>query len=197
MAEKARRPGGRSARVRTAVHQAVTELAAERGYGAFTIGEVAARAQVADTSIYRRWGTLEALTADVALDWLTASSPIPNTGSLRDDLRAYATGVTRDVSGPAGLAVLRLVIALSSAGDAGVAARDRFIAERGGQLQQMLDRAVSRGEEVPSTLDIVDHVLAPLYVRVLFGLGPLTPAYAESLVDRLLKGTGPGLESGS
>ncbi|MEV6971709.1 TetR/AcrR family transcriptional regulator [Hamadaea sp. NPDC051192] len=187
MVDKPKRPGGRSARVRAAVHQAVTELAAERGYGAFTIGDVAARAQVADTSIYRRWGSLEALSADVALDWLTTSSPMPDTGSLRDDLRAYAAGVAREVSGPSGLAVLRLVIALAASGEPGIAARERFIAERGGQLQQLLDRATARGEPAPSTLDIVDHVLAPLYVRVLFGLGPLTPEYVDDLVERLLK----------
>lgn len=187
MGERTKRPGGRSARVRAAVHQAVAELAAERGYGAFTVGDVAARARVADTSIYRRWGSLEALSADVALTWLTESSPIPDTGNLRDDLRAYAAGVARDVSGPSGLAVLRLVIALATAGEPGIAARDRFIAERGGQMRQMLDRAAARGEPAPSTLDIVDHVLAPLYVRVLFGLGPLTSEYADDLVDRLLR----------
>ncbi|WP_027344611.1 TetR/AcrR family transcriptional regulator [Hamadaea tsunoensis] len=186
--ESAKRPGGRSARVRAAVHQAVADLAAERGYGAFTIGDVAARAQVADTSIYRRWGTLEALTADVALAWLTATSPMPDTGSLRGDLHAYAAGVARDVSGPAGLAVLRLVVALDTAGESGVAARDAFLAERGRQLQQMLDRGAARGEPICSTLDIVDHVLAPLYIRTLFGLGPITPEYVAGLVDRLLYG---------
>jgi len=186
MAERTTRPGGRSARVRAAVHQAVTELAAERGYGAFTIGDVAARARVADTSIYRRWGTLEALTADVALTWLTARSPMPDTGSLRGDLRAYAAGVARDITGPAGLAVLRLVIALDTAGDAGIAARDGFLAERGRQLQAMLDLSQARGEHPPSTLDVVDHILAPLYVRVLFGVAPLTPEYVDGLVDGLL-----------
>jgi AcrR family transcriptional regulator len=184
--DKTRRPGGRSARVRTAVHQAVTDLVAERGYGNFTVGEVAARAGVADTSVYRRWGTLEALTMDVAITWLTTNSPIPDTGTLDGDLRAYAAGVARDVSGPDGLAVLRLVIALSNAGESGVAARDQFIAERGRQLREMLDRAHARGEQPPDALDVLDHILAPMYVRILFGTGPLTPDYVNSLVDRLL-----------
>lgn len=176
-----KRPGGRSERVRAAVHQAVTDLVAERGYGNVTVGEVAARAGVADTSIYRRWGTLEALTMDVAITWLTTNSPIPDTGSLDGDLRAYAAGVARDVSGPEGLAVLRLVIALSDTGEAGVAARDQFVAERGRQLREMLDRA----ENSPDALEVLDHILAPIYVRTLFGAGPLTPAYVDSLVDRL------------
>ncbi|MGW5160998.1 TetR/AcrR family transcriptional regulator, partial [Nonomuraea wenchangensis] len=60
-------PGGRSARVRAAVHQAVTDLVGEHGYGNFTIGDVAARAGVADTSLYRRWGNLQTLLGDVLL----------------------------------------------------------------------------------------------------------------------------------
>ncbi|WP_433508569.1 TetR/AcrR family transcriptional regulator [Nonomuraea sp. CA-143628] len=181
-----RRPGGRSARVRAAVHHAVTDLIAERGHGNFTVGDVATRAGVADTSVYRRWGTLEALLTDVAITWLTTTSPIPDIGSLEGDLRAYAAGVARDVTGPDGLAVLRLVIALSTGGEAGVQARDAFVAERGRQLQGMLDRARDRGEQPPEGLDILDHLLAPMYVRVLFGMGPLTPDYVNALVDRLL-----------
>ncbi|MEU9686348.1 TetR/AcrR family transcriptional regulator [Amycolatopsis japonica] len=181
MAEPTRRPGGRSERVRAAVHQAVMDLVVERGYGMFTVGDVAARAGVADTSIYRRWGTLEDLTADVALTWLTTNSPIPDTGSLDGDLRAYAFGVARDIGGPAGLAILRLVIALPKEGEA----RDQFLAERGKQLQTMLDRARARGEHPPDALEVLDHILAPLYIRTLFGTGPLTPEYVDALVDRL------------
>ncbi|MFF5212163.1 TetR/AcrR family transcriptional regulator [Streptosporangium sp. NPDC000396] len=191
--QPARRPGGRSARIRAAVHQAVTDLVAERGYGNFTVGEVAARAGVADTSIYRRWGTLEALTMDVAITWLTTTSPIPDTGSLDGDLRAYAANVARDVTGPDGLAVLRLVIALSTAGDDGMRARDAFLAERSRQLQIMLDRARDRGERPPDALDVLDHILAPMYIRILFGAGLLDPDYVNTLVDHLLSLTGtPG-----
>ncbi|MGI5324300.1 TetR/AcrR family transcriptional regulator [Actinomadura nitritigenes] len=184
--QRQRRPGGRSARVRAAVHQAVTGLVAERGYGNFTVADVAASAGVADTSVYRRWGTLEALLMDVAITWLTTQSPIPDTGTLDGDLRAYAANVARDLAGPDGPAVLRLVIALSSAGPDGVQARDAFLAERSRQLQAMLDRARDRGEHPPEGLDILDHVLAPMYIRVLFGAGPPTPEYADTLVDRLV-----------
>ncbi|GAA4619754.1 TetR/AcrR family transcriptional regulator [Actinoallomurus vinaceus] len=190
--QRARRPGGRSARVRAAVHQAVTDLVAERGHGNFTVGDVAARAGVADTSVYRRWGTLEALLTDVAITWLTDTSPIPDTGTLEGDLRSYAANVARDVTGPDGLAVLRLVIALSTAGEAGVQARGRFLAERGRQLEGMLARARARGEHAPDGLDILDHILAPMYVRVLFGVGPLSAAYVDALVDRVLSSPAPG-----
>jgi AcrR family transcriptional regulator len=182
-----RRPGGRSARVRASVHQAVMDLVAERGYGSFVVGDVAARAGVADSSIYRRWGNLEELITDVAITWLTRTSPIPDTGHLESDLRAYAAGVARDISGPAGLAVLRLMIALSTGGAAGERARDQFLAERRRQIQSMLDRAEHRGERPPQALDVLDHILAPLYIRVLFGYGPPTTENVDELVDRLLR----------
>lgn len=181
-----RRPGGRSARVRAAVHRAVTDLVGERGYGEFTVGDVAARAGVADTSVYRRWGTLEALLTDVALARLNAQSPMPDTGSLAGDLHAYAAQVAREITGPDGLAVLRLTVALSNRGERGLQARDDFLAERTRFVQAMLDRAGERGEHPPEVLDVLDHIMAPMYIRVLFGAGPLTPDYIAGLVDRLL-----------
>ncbi|MFF0575529.1 TetR/AcrR family transcriptional regulator [Streptosporangium saharense] len=183
---RARRPGGRSARLRAAVHQAVTDLVGERGYGNFTVGEVAARAGVADTSVYRRWGNLQALLGDVLLTRLNARSPMPDTGSLAGDLRAYAANVAREVTGPDGLAVVRLAVALSGEGQQGLQVRDALLADRTRQLQAMLDRARDRGEDPPDALEVLDHLLAPIYIRVLFDTGPLTPDYLDGLVDRLL-----------
>lgn len=171
---RARRPGGRSARVRAAVHQAVTDLVRERGYGNFTVGEVAARAGVADTSLYRRWGNLQALLSDVLLTRLNTQAPMPDTGSLAGDLRTYAANVAREVTGPDGLALVRLSVALSGEGRQGLQARDELLADRTKQMQAMLDRARDRGENPPDVLEVLDHLLAPIYMRVLFGAGPLT-----------------------
>ncbi|GAB1332164.1 TetR/AcrR family transcriptional regulator [Streptomyces sennicomposti] len=183
--QPARRPGGRSARVGAQVHQAVTDLINERGYGNFTVGDVAARAGVADSSVYRRWGGLEALLTDVALTRLNAQSPMPDTGSLAGDLRTYAAQVAREITGPDGLALLRLAVALAGTGDQGAQARDALRAERTRQLQSMFDRARGRGEDPPDAFDFLDHVLAPMYIRVLFGM-ELTPGYVDGLVDRML-----------
>jgi AcrR family transcriptional regulator len=183
--QRARRPGGRSARVGAEVHRAVTGLINERGYGNFAVGEVAARAGVADSSIYRRWGSLETLLTDVALTRLNAQSPMPDTGSLAGDLRTYAANVAREITGPDGLLLVRLAVALSSNGQQGLQARDDLRDERTRQLQSMLDRAVERGEHAPDAFGVLDHILAPMYIRVLFGM-ELTPDYVDGLVDRLL-----------
>ncbi len=64
-------------------------------------------------------------------------------------------------------------------------ARDGLRAERTRQLQSMLARARECGEHAPDALDVLDHVLAPMYIRVLFGMG-LTPDYVDGLVARVL-----------
>ena len=104
----------------------------------------------------------------------------------REALRTYAAQVAREITGPDGPAVLHLAVALSSSGKQGLKAGYDLRAERTRQLQSMLDRAHERGEPAPDALDVLDHVLAPMYIRVLFGMGPLTPEYVDGLVDRLL-----------
>ncbi|MFF3515640.1 TetR/AcrR family transcriptional regulator C-terminal ligand-binding domain-containing protein [Streptomyces sp. NPDC002573] len=150
------------------------------------MAEVAARAGVADSSIYRRWGSLEALLMDVVVSRLTEHSPMPDTGGLAGDLRAFAAKAAKDVSGPDGLALLRTVVTVLAAGPSGEAARDRFLRARSEQIQGMLDRARARGEHPPDALEMLDVILAPMYVRVLFGVGPLTSDYIDGLVDRAL-----------
>lgn len=81
---------------------------------------------------------------------------------------------------------MRLAVALSESGPQGLKARDDLLAERARQLQSMLDRAHERGQDTPDAFGVMDHVLAPMYIRVLFGMGPLTPDYVDGLGGRLL-----------
>merc|ERR1711969_233232 len=47
-----------------------------------TIPEVAELAEVNPTSIYRRWGSIEALLGEVAVAALTQGEPLPDTRDL-------------------------------------------------------------------------------------------------------------------
>ena len=60
------RPGGRSARVQESIHQAVHGLLEEQDRASLTVPQIAARAGVTPSTIYRRCGDLAALLADVA-----------------------------------------------------------------------------------------------------------------------------------
>ncbi|WP_051767955.1 TetR/AcrR family transcriptional regulator [Amycolatopsis vancoresmycina] len=174
------RPGGRSARVRDAVHDAVVDLLVIGEINA-AIPKIAEKAGVNPTSVYRRWGSREQLLLDAAVTRLRATSPIPDTGSLRDDLLGWAEGVERAMSDPRGQILLRALVATLGPEKEPL----EHLRARGEDLQAALDRATARGEPAPSVDDVLDFVLAPLYLRVLFRR-PVEPGTGALLVERLL-----------
>jgi AcrR family transcriptional regulator len=166
--EVRRRPGGRSARVVAAVHEAVDALLIDCGPGGFTVADIARRAGVNPTSIYRRWGSLEAVILDVEAARLSDISPLPDTGTLRGDLLAYARSAAADIARPGRLAFLQ---ALIGARDLSDEQRATPLLHRAAQFQAMLDRGRDRGEPALDVTAVVDCILAPLYLRYLLGLG--------------------------
>ena len=181
-----RRPGGRSALVRVKVHQAVLDLLAEQGTAELSIPVVAQRAGVNPSSIYRRWRTREGLLTDMAMSRLERDLPVPDTGSLRGDLTAWAASAAADLARPEGrLFLLALITSIPGTPEA-QAERDQHLQRRMRALRQVTDRAAARGESSPDPGTIADAVLGPLYRRALWGTLPADPAYASSLVDRLL-----------
>ncbi|MFC6883560.1 MULTISPECIES: TetR/AcrR family transcriptional regulator [Actinomadura] len=175
------RPGGRSARVRAAVHRAVQELLTDEGAEPLTIPVVAARAGVHATTVYRRWGSVGDLLADVTTSRFSGDIVVPDTGSLRGDLERYACDLAKDLSDPDTLALVRATI--GTGGEQGAAA---CRGERQQQLEAMLDRERARGNEPPSLERTTDAVLAPLYYRAVFTDQPLTPEWARTLISTLL-----------
>ncbi|MFB6674289.1 TetR/AcrR family transcriptional regulator [Streptomyces sp. NPDC056390] len=178
----ASRPGGRSARVLAAVHQAATELICERGPENVSIPAIATRAGVNPTSIYRRWGDVHQLLAAVAESRLAPESLPEDTGSLREDLAVWAEELLDHISSTEGYASLRTVINATADGEV----RHRCLSKRADQVDLILGRAKARGESGPTTAQVMDRILALLHFRVLFGVEPTDSAYARGLVDELL-----------
>lgn len=177
----ARRPGGRSAKVRDAVYTAVGQLMGEGKADRITIPLLANRAGVNPTSIYRRWGDLDTLLEEVAVAALTKDGDEPpDTGSLRGDLSAWARIVVDDITQPRRTRYLRAM----------TAARDEVVTcpcweQRRRQAKLMLDRARARGERVPTEQQVLHHVIAPMYHHVVFGLRA-DRDYADQLVNDVL-----------
>jgi AcrR family transcriptional regulator len=178
-----RRPGGRTARVRSAVHTAVADLVTEQPWGDLNIPMIAQRSGVHQATIYRRWGTISGLLNDVVAEQLARMAPIPDTGSLRGDLERYAAEAAGHVAGPLGALVLRTAMSELETGPR--AADDPAVAARRRRFQPMLDRAAARGEHPPCVADLEELLLAPLYFHALFS-APLQPRDTRRLVDRLL-----------
>jgi AcrR family transcriptional regulator len=180
----ARRPGGRTARVRAAVHQAVLDLLGNHDWDQLSLPLVADRAGVHPATLYRRWGSVPALVDDVVTEQLSRASAVPDTGSLRGDLERYAVQAARDVAGPLGIVFLRAAL-LATRSDP-QHSHHGYMTRRGTQLQAMLDRAAARGETPPTLVELLEVVLAPLYFHALFFNRPADADHARTLADRLL-----------
>lgn len=182
-----RRPGGRSARVRSAVHHAVLDLLGERPWEEITVPLVAERSGVHQATIYRRWGAMSALLNDVVIERLGTAGPVPDTGSLREDLRRYATMVAQSLEEELVPLILRATVLEIRPGEPRRSSPG--FRERERQLQAMLDRAEARGERAPTLAELLELVVAPLYFYALF-TAPVPAREAARFVDRLLEVAG-------
>jgi len=182
------RPGGRSARVKAAVHQALLDELVAKPYSQIGIESVANRAGVHKTTIYRRWPTLEVLFAEVARELAQRSMPPPDTGSLVEDLRTAMRSSVRLFETPYGAAIARLLVGESGHSEA-LAEMSRGHWGRGeARVAEILRRGRERGElvgDVPDDL-LIESLWAPLYLRKLVSLRPLTDEYVDRVIDGVL-----------
>ncbi|GGM14784.1 TetR family transcriptional regulator [Streptomyces fumigatiscleroticus] len=179
------RPGGRSARVQQSVHTAVRELMAEVGRDALTVPLVAARAGVTPSTVYRRWGDLQELLSDVAVERLRPETAPADLGALAEDLTAWAEQFLDEMSSPPGRAYIRDAL-LGDPDGTNAGQCSAYAAE---QIGVILGRAAARGEDAPGVETVMDRVVAPMMYRILFRPEPLDAAYAHGLVSGLLGGT--------
>ncbi|MEU8789737.1 TetR-like C-terminal domain-containing protein [Streptomyces sp. NPDC048643] len=183
MTEKSvqRRPGGRTARNRENVLRATAEVLFQEGYEHLTIARVAAAAQVAETTVYRRWPSKAHLAADALSELARAGNPIPDTGSLEGDLRALLGQVVALVERPEVRRVILTIVSLA-ADDEVVAAKGAFWEARFAGAAAIVARAVERGELAPDTdpYELIEDLAAPAYFRLLVTGRPLD----DRLVDR-------------
>jgi AcrR family transcriptional regulator len=184
-----RRTGGRSARVRGAVLQAALEAMAEHGLDGVTISEIARRAGVHATSIQRRWGSRENVALDAMLTYSQEKLPIPDTGSLRSDLIAFARSIAAYLDTPLGEALARTMAATDD-DPALMANRGRFWQARYETARVIVDRAIDR-REVPAETDpelALELLVAPLHFRKLLMRQPIDDSLVEHMVDTLMHG---------
>jgi len=181
----------RSAEADRAILTATVDLLAERGLAAMSIEEVAARAGVGKTTIYRRWPSKGLLALDAFVISFRAEQPLPDTGSLRGDLlsalHAWVRAVTQTAMGPM---LTGLIAEAQNDPELRGAWRDRVLEPLRTQHRIMLDRAISRGE-IPASVDrdvVLDLFFGAAEHRLLLGHLPMTGDFIAEVVDMILTG---------
>jgi AcrR family transcriptional regulator len=187
----ARRPGGRSARVRAAAITATLEELAEVGYPDLGLDGVARRAGVHKTTLYRRWGSREELVLEAMLERAGEHISVPDTGSLRRDLLELARTAAANAASPEVAAMARAVAAESPRDRRLAAANRRFWAERLALDGAIVERAIERGEVAAGTDPgrVIEAVLGPIHLRLLLTGEPVDRSFLEGIVDLVVDGT--------
>ena len=181
------RSGGRSDQVRRAVGRAVLDLLGE-GRFPFTTVEVAERAGVNRTTIYRWWPTPDLLLAE-ALAQHARDVEVPDTGSWAEDARAFAHRVAAFAAAPVDQTMPRVMVSglPPALNDAITAPYAPVMAG----WRAMLERAVARGDASPhhDPATVITALVSPLFLAPLTGGGPLDPERVDRLVALLLDAT--------
>jgi len=179
-----RRPGGRSERVRVNVLDAALAQLLRAGYDGLNVREVARAAEVAETTIYRRWPTTHDLAAAAVAHLAHAENPIPDSGTLEEDLRSLLSQIFDLLRRPEVERILRTVAALDSRNTDAVEARKNFWRNRFASSAVLVERAIDRGDLPPDTdpAVFVEFLVAPAYLRLLLLDRPLDDELFEHSV---------------
>ncbi|MFV0133568.1 TetR/AcrR family transcriptional regulator [Streptomyces sp. HMX87] len=189
----------RSAAADAAILAATRAALVELGWSKLTLSDVAMRAGVAKTTLYRRWAGKNQLVVDAVAE-LFDELELPDTGSLAADIEGVVLQFAAILARPEAKSGLMAVVAESTRDDA---LRERIresIVERQKRLVvQGRARAQARGElpaesdaaEAARTADLVFDVVAGAVVhRTLVSAEPADEEWVRGFTRVLLTGLG-------
>ncbi|MDX3054714.1 TetR/AcrR family transcriptional regulator [Streptomyces sp. NE06-03E] len=189
----------RSAEADAAILEATRASLVDLGWSKLTMGDVATRAGVAKTTLYRRWAGKNELVVD-AVAVLFDELELPDLGSLAADVEAVVLQFAALLERPETKTALMAVVAESTRDQAlRDRIRDSIVNRQKRLVLQGRERAQERGElpaepdEVVAarTADLIFDVIAGAVVhRALVSAEPVDADWAQRFTLLLLSGLG-------
>ncbi len=187
-----RRGRPRSDRAHRAILDAAQALLIEEGFPGLRLEHVAARAGVGKATIYRRWGSREALALELLIELAGPHIPVAETGDTREELLAAVLNPLRAVTetsfGPVIRALLSEIAMDARVGDR---FRETVVQARRDEIARVMARGIERGDlRADADAGIATELLVgPVYFRLMFG-GDLDHRFAQRVVAAFLEGFG-------
>ncbi|MER5552269.1 TetR/AcrR family transcriptional regulator [Streptomyces sp. NPDC002793] len=189
----------RSAEADAAILEATRASLVDLGWSKLTMGDVATRAGVAKTTLYRRWAGKNELVVD-AVAVLFDELELPDLGSLAADVQAVVLQFAALLERPETKTALMAVVAESTRDEPlRDRIRDSIVARQKHLVLQGRERAQRRGE-LPAepdtvvaarTADLIFDVIAGAVVhRTLVSAEPVDTDWARRFTLLLLSGLG-------
>ncbi|MEU6012806.1 TetR/AcrR family transcriptional regulator [Streptomyces sp. NPDC047515] len=189
----------RSAAADEAILEATRASLVDLGWSKLTMGDVATRAGVAKTTLYRRWAGKNELVVD-AVAVLFDELELPDLGSLSADVQAVVLQFAALLERPETRTALMAVVAESTRDEAlRTRIRDSIVDRQKRLVLQGRQRAQERGElpveqneaVAATTADLIFDVIAGAVVhRVLVSAEPVDTDWARRFTVLLLAGLG-------
>jgi AcrR family transcriptional regulator len=192
VAELRRLPGRpRDPRLDGAILDAGLAVFLESGYGSASLAEIARRAGIGTPAIYRRWPTKTDL-AIAIIEHVAEPEPIPDTGSIRDDLVAFIALRLRTWSTPLFRRLIFPTLMQGTAEGSIAAEIGTRFQEHRKALEARIGRSVEAGELRPGTdpSRLVDLLMGTIAMPILFFQEPPAVDDAAAIVDQVLAGFG-------
>ncbi|XYH97124.1 TetR/AcrR family transcriptional regulator [Sorangium sp. So ce1128] len=168
---------------------ATLEELASAGYRALRIEDVATRAGVNKTTVYRRWPTKEELVRAALLSVTDEKIIPPNTGSLREDLLAFGRAIIEIQTSPVGQSLFHVFLAEGPDSELMAIARSlRAVQEAG--VRAIVEGAVARGELAPRADPMLPCELLAAYLKhkMIADRASVEEAQLARVVDVILLG---------
>jgi AcrR family transcriptional regulator len=158
------------------------------GYQGLRIEDVATRAGVNKTTIYRRWPTNEDLVRAALLSITADKIVFPSTGSIRDDLIALGRAIIDVQTSPEGKCLFNVLLAEGLDSDLMKIARSlRGTLDKGALA--IIEGAVARGELSPSADPLLPcEMLGAFLQQKKCDREPVDDALLARVVDVILGG---------
>ncbi|HUN35087.1 MAG TPA: TetR/AcrR family transcriptional regulator [Trebonia sp.] len=184
----ARRPGGRTARVRAQILAATVELVARHGVAGVRYDEVAELAGVHRRSVYRNFPARDDLVREALLQFAEDALPIGDTGVLRRDVADFLMAAADVLATPTGRAIERALESARERPDL-LEAVTAVLDQRMAIVEQRLARAIERDELPAADAEFLTGLLlGPVRLHVSRARRPFTRADAEQITDVVLAG---------
>src|SRR3954451_9280380 len=185
----ARRGRPRSAETTNAILQSAYTLMATTGLAATTIDAIARDSNVSKMTIYKWWPSREALLIDAFLNQASLMLRLSGTGKPAARLKRHAAAYAEALQGEFGKVQLAVISeCISKTGSAEIF-YERYLDFRRTATVEIIAAGQKDGSIGASGApeDLFDAIYGSLFYRYIFGIKPISPAYARNLVDLVLR----------
>ena len=157
----------RTSRRRLEIFQAVTDALEEVNYYELSIEDIAARAGVGKTTIYRWWKNKPDLILETFKEYTANIFELDFTKNLEENLVQQLLKLSEILNLPLGRAVL---VAVANHREVGAEFFSEYLLPRREQMHTLIQQAIERGEiQKDYAFDLMlDAIYAPIHYKIIF-----------------------------